>query len=174
VQSDSTTIDLSTSMTDSSYATDISMKQAEIDEFARRARLRTIVSGTAYIFSMSMCGIILATLGITLVALAENVGRSATSLGALFISRGIGAVSGSVGSAKLYQHIKGNYVMAASLAILMLTLLYIPWNTSLINLHISFFVFGLGTAITDTGCQILTRRLHRDRAGPCKNRQLRL
>ena len=33
-------------------------------------------------------------------------------------------------------------------------------------LHVYFCLLGLGTSITDTGCQIQTRRIHGKAAGP--------
>lgn len=55
-----------------------------------------------------------------------------------------------------------------SIVLLFLTavLLYMPFLSSVVNLHISFFMLGLSTAIIDTGCQIMTRKLHGSAAGP--------
>jgi hypothetical protein len=33
-------------------------------------------------------------------------------------------------------------------------------------LHVLFAGLGFGTAVTDTGCQIMTRKAHGKRAGP--------
>lgn len=55
-----------------------------------------------------------------------------------------------------------------SLVLLFLTavLMYMPFITSVMILHVAFFALGLCTAITDTGCQIMTRKLHGAKAGP--------
>lgn len=55
-----------------------------------------------------------------------------------------------------------------SLVLLILTgvLMYMPFISSVISLHVAFFGLGLCTAITDTGCQIMTRKLHGAKAGP--------
>lgn len=84
----------------------------------------------------------------------------------MFIARGVGAVLGAVVSSKLYLWIRGNTVMSATLLLLTAVLMYMPFITSVISLHSAFFVLGLCTAITDTGCQIMTRKLHGSKAGP--------
>lgn len=84
----------------------------------------------------------------------------------MFIARGIGAVLGAVVSSKLYLWMRGNNVMSVILLLLTAVLLYMPYITSVYILHGAFFVLGLCTAITDTGCQIMTRKLHGAKAGP--------
>lgn len=87
-------------------------------------------------------------------------------VGSVFIARGVGAVLGAVVSSKLYLWMRGNTVMSAVLLLLTAVLLYMPEIESVYALHGSFFVLGLCTAITDTGCQIMTRKLHGAKAGP--------
>lgn len=84
----------------------------------------------------------------------------------MFIARGVGAVIGAVVSSKLYLWMRGNNVMSIVLLLLTGILMYMPFITSVITLHAAFFVMGLCTAITDTGCQIMTRKLHGSKAGP--------
>lgn len=45
-----------------------------------------------------------------------------------------------------------------------LTLLYCMQPTD--TMHVIFGLFGTCTAITDTGCQIQTRKVHGSKAGP--------
>ena len=87
-------------------------------------------------------------------------------VGSVFIARGVGAVLGAVVSSKLYLWYRGNNVMSVILLLLTGVLLYMPEITSVYTLHGAFFVLGLCTAITDTGCQIMTRKLHGSKAGP--------
>lgn len=122
--------------------------------------------GTAYMLAMGVCGTVLVALGSTLDKLAENVGYDATEVGTVFIARGAGAVLGAILSAKFYRWIPGNYVMTLSLSSISFLLCTLPFNKSYNWLHIYFFFLGLGTSITDTGCQIMTRKLHGKRAGP--------
>lgn len=78
----------------------------------------------------------------------------------------MGAVLGAVVSAKLYIWVRGNTVLSVVLLFLTAILVYMPFITTVTMLHVSFFVLGLCTAITDTGCQIMTRKLHGSKAGP--------
>jgi hypothetical protein len=105
-------------------------------------------------------------LGSTLSLLAANVGKDATEVGTVFVTRGCGAIFGAVFSAKLYQWFPGNYVMFVGLLCISVLLVMLPFNKSNVVLHVLFLFLGVGTAITDTGCQIMTRKLHGKSAGP--------
>ena len=124
------------------------------------------IMGTGYMFAMGVCGLVLVALGSTLDDLASNIGMSSTSLGSVFIARGIGAILGAISSAKLYRSFPGNLVMTISLAFITAVLCILPFNKSYELLHVYFLLLGLNTAITDTGCQIMTRKLHGKAAGP--------
>lgn len=124
------------------------------------------IMGVGYMLAMGVCGTVLVALGSTLDDLAENCGYTATQVGTVFIARGLGAVFGAICSAKLYAWFQGNHVMSIALTIITILLAVLPLNTSYYGLHVFFFFLGLGTAITDTGCQIMTRKLHGKAAGP--------
>lgn len=116
--------------------------------------------------AMGVCGTVLVALGSSLDDLADNVGMVATDIGTVFIARGLGAVLGAIASAKIYRWFQGNYIMAVSLIFITLLLLFLPFNRSYYMLHVYFLLLGIGTAVTDTGCQIMTRKLHGKKAGP--------
>lgn len=61
---------------------------------------------------------------------------------------------------------QGAHVMTATLCWITVMLCILPFNTSIVALHVIFLFLGLGTAITDTGCQIMTRKIHGKAAGP--------
>ena len=125
-----------------------------------------IIMGVGYMLAMGVCGTVLVALGSTLESLAENVGKEATEIGTVFITRGAGAILGAISSAKLYKWFPGNHVMFAGLFFVCTLLLMMPFITSNVLLHVFFLFLGLGTAVTDTGCQIMTRKLHGKTAGP--------
>ena len=117
--------------------------------------------------AMSVCGIVLTAIGSTLDSIAENCGTTATSVGSVFVARGIGAIVGAFASAKIYAPpTKGNNVMIGTMAILTGLLLYLPFVTDIYSLHAVFAGLGFCTAVTDTGCQIMTRKTHESQAGP--------
>ena len=132
----------------------------------QRSTMRKWLKIVSYVMAMGVCGLVLVALGSTLQFLATQVGRTATDIGSVFLARGAGSVSGAIVCAKLYKWFPGNFVMTASLALLMLLLAILPYNKYEVLLHFYFFCLGFGTAITDTGCQLMTRKLHGRRAGP--------
>lgn len=119
-----------------------------------------------YMLAMGVCGIVLVALGSTLESLAENVGKTSTEIGTIFVARGVGAVMGAIVSAKLYKWFTGNRVMCAGLVFVSCILLRMPFVRSYTVMHLFFFFLGLGTAVIDTGCQIMTRKIHGKMAGP--------
>jgi predicted MFS family arabinose efflux permease len=122
--------------------------------------------GIGYMLAMGVCGTVLVALGSTLESLAEKCGVDATEVGTVFIARGSGAILGAIGSAKLYVWFQGSHVMTVTLLWITLMLIILPFNSSVFVLHVVFLFLGLGTAITDTGCQIMTRKIHGKAAGP--------
>ena len=123
--------------------------------------------GVVYMLSMGVCGIVLVALGSTLEALSARCGASATEMGSVFVARGVGAIAGALASGGIYAPSRsGNDAMAAALAALAALLLALPYVLSAAALHLAFVGLGFCTAVTDTGCQIMTRRLHGVDAGP--------
>lgn len=115
---------------------------------------------------MGVCGLVFVAIASNLNLLAERCGTTFLRAGSVFIARGIGAIAGSALSAKIYAQFPGNETIAASLFVVVVMLIAMPSCTSLMLLHIYFFFCGLGTALTDTGCQIMTRKVQGKRAGP--------
>ena len=123
--------------------------------------------GLCYANAMGVCGIVLVALGSTLASLAADCGTTATKVGTVFIARGIGAITGALSSARLYSPPRpGNLVMVFVLFALAGVLLYMPFVKDVYVLHVTWFLMGLCTATLDTGCQIMTRKVHGVEAGP--------
>ncbi|CAN0056316.1 unnamed protein product, partial [Heterosigma akashiwo] len=129
------------------------------------SRNRVLLS-MSYLAGMGVCGIVLAALGSSLNGLATNCGTSAVKVGTVFVARGAGAVAGTLSSARLYNALPGRLVAGTALAFFTVALLATPMITNTRTLHIAFAAFGVCTAVLDTGCQILTRKLHGREAGP--------
>jgi len=123
--------------------------------------------GLCYANAMGVCGIVLVALGSTLSSLAEDCGTTATAVGTVFIARGVGAITGALSSSKLYAPPRsGNHVMVIVLLALSAVLLYMPFVHDVWVLHVTWFLMGMCTATLDTGCQIMTRKVHGIHAGP--------
>ena len=122
--------------------------------------------GCCYVAAMGVCGLILVAIASNLNIVAENCGSDFVNAGTVFIGRGLGAIIGTLVSAKLYATFPGNETIACSLFVVVIMLIAIPSCHSLRTLHFYFFMCGLGTAMTDTGCQIMTRKIFGKDAGP--------
>ena len=122
--------------------------------------------GVSYMGAMGVCGLVLVAIASNLNHLAENCGTEFLKIGSVFIARGFGAIFGTILSAKLYATFPGNETIAGSLFLVVIMLIALPSCTSVIILHIYFFLCGFGTALTDTGCQIMTRKIQGKNAGP--------
>ena len=75
-------------------------------------------------------------------------------------------------SAKVYRWLPGNRVMITVLSMLVVLVMILPVVSDVYTMHIIFCLLGTCTAITDTGCQIQTRKTHGIGAGPwlgCKS-----
>mmetsp|Transcript_17252 Transcript_17252/g.22387 ORF Transcript_17252/g.22387 Transcript_17252/m.22387 type:complete len:444 (-) Transcript_17252:125-1456(-) len=125
-----------------------------------------ILLGTAYMFAMGVCGIVLTAIGSTLDQLATKCGTTALKVSTVFLARGAGAILGSFASGKLYSWFHGNYVMVGALTWISITMLLLPFCDKVWYLHCLFAALGIGTSVTDTGCQIMTRKAHGRMAGP--------
>jgi len=135
-------------------------------ESAEIANLR-LWWGLCYANAMGVCGIVLVALGSTLSALARDADTTATRAGTVFLARGVGAVTGTLASARLFAAGRfGNSILVAILVVLMVVLVCMPAIAGLALLHAAWFVLGLCTSTLDTGCQIMTRRVHGRLAGP--------
>ena len=131
--------------------------------------------GLCYANAMGVCGIVLVALGSTLSALAADCGTTETAVGTVFIARGIGAITGALGSARLYAPPRrGNAVMVVVLLLLSVVLLYMPFVRDVWVLHATWFLLGACTATLDTGCQIMTRKGPRRARGALARREHRL
>jgi hypothetical protein len=138
----------------------------KVEENKTRESRRRWTLGICYLLAMGVCGIVLVALGSTLTHLAENCGTTATYVGAVFVTRGGGAIFGAISSAKLYEVFEGNKVITTTLIILAGVLVYMPFVNQVWELHCCFGLLGVCTAVTDTGCQIMTRFIHGQAAGP--------
>lgn len=117
--------------------------------------------------AMGVCGVVLTAIGSLLDAIAENCHTDSTKIGSVFIARGGGAILGAILSAKLYAPPRvGNNVLKTTLMMLIALVMSLPFISSVTLLHVVFTGLGFATAVTDTGCQIMTRRTHGVQAGP--------
>ncbi len=128
-------------------------------------RLKRLM-GVAYMLAMGMCGVVLVALGASLQELAAITGRESTHIGSVFVVRGGGAILGAICSASFYRNHPGNKIMAYLMFFMGLLLIWLPFQRSSVLMHVNFGLLGMCTAVVDTGCQIMMRRVHGQTAGP--------
>ena len=87
-------------------------------------------------------------------------------IGAVFLTRGIGAGLGNLVAPKLYLWARGKHVVSVALFLLAAFLLAVPLSDDVRTLHLNFLILGFLAAIIDAGCLLMTRRLHGSAAGP--------
>lgn len=119
-----------------------------------------------YLLAMGICGLVLVALGATLDDITDNFGKDSTDVGTVFIARGAGAIFGAIGSSVVFAKFEGNKVICVSLVGVAAVMATLPFCNTEAFLHILFFILGFFTSITDTGCQIMTRKVHGKKAGP--------
>ena len=121
-----------------------------------------------YILTIGVSGLVLCALGSNLNDISNRIGMNATELGGfLYLFRGIGCILGAMISSTIYYYFKkGDSVLLVGLLVIACMLMLIPFSASSTQLYIYFFILGLCSAINDTGCTILTRKLRGRQAGP--------
>eukprot|EP00640_Fibrocapsa_japonica_P002196 CAMPEP_0113941244 /NCGR_PEP_ID=MMETSP1339-20121228/7206_1 /TAXON_ID=94617 /ORGANISM="Fibrocapsa japonica" /LENGTH=353 /DNA_ID=CAMNT_0000945337 /DNA_START=10 /DNA_END=1071 /DNA_ORIENTATION=+ /assembly_acc=CAM_ASM_000762 len=87
-------------------------------------------------------------------------------IGSIHIARGVGLIFGSIFTAKLYAWGPPRLGIGSSLLGFATLLAWFPYVTSVLNLHLMVLCTGAFTSITNAGCQLETRMLHGDNAGP--------
>lgn len=87
-------------------------------------------------------------------------------VGSVFLTRGVGAGLGNIVASKLYVWARGKITISVALFVLSANLLLVPLGDNVGRLHLNFLSLGFVSAITDAGCQLMTRRLHGSAAGP--------
>ena len=120
-----------------------------------------------YIATIGISGLVLCAIGSNLQDIAKIVNMDPTELGGkICFFRGFGSITGALVSSRVYHMIQGDKVLLVGLLTMCIVLVLIPscWQTY--QLYMFFFVLGLCSAINDTGCTILTRKLRGQQAGP--------
>lgn len=115
---------------------------------------------------MGVLGIVLVTLASTFIDLASNTGNVSTDCGSVFISRGFGALIGSLASTTIYHYINGKYVIIFTFIVTIIVFGLLPFNKSYELLVFYYFLMGIVTSIADFGCGKLTRLVYNKKSGP--------
>lgn len=143
--------------------------QVEGDQFHNRDNNERflLLANITYLLTIGVSGLVLCALGSNLSDIAAEVRVDTRELGGwAFMARGVGSILGALLSSKIFQWIQGDRILMCGLTVIAGVLALIPSSSSDKQLYIYFFILGLCSAINDTGCNILVRRLRGKQAGP--------
>ncbi|KYR01026.1 hypothetical protein DLAC_02112 [Tieghemostelium lacteum] len=106
---------------------------------------------TSYLLCFVALGISVGSLGPTLLALAENTNSTLDKVGYFFSSRGAGYFVGSF-CARIFDKVKnGNYVIAAAVILMALSLFTIPLVKNIWVCGLVFVIEGFAAGFLDSG-----------------------
>jgi FHS family Na+ dependent glucose MFS transporter 1 len=111
-------------------------------------------------------GAVIALLGASLPYLAENISVELTSSGYLFSIRSLGYLLGSFTISRLYDRFPGNKLMAGTLGVMALMIVFIPISPYAGVLAALIFVTGMGLGGMDVGGNTLVMWEYKERSGP--------
>lgn len=134
---------------------------------SRRMRWHLLFVSVTYILTIGVSGLVLCAIGSNLTAIARRVDMKDTVLGGrAFMCRGVGAIAGAVSSAWLYKSYSGDVILVFGLIGIASLLTIIPFSKHAFQVYFYFMCLGICSAINDTGCNIMMRKLHGKQAGP--------
>jgi len=131
----------------------------------RQALLKTVGYYAAFI----ALGLVSASLGPTLPALAENTNSQLSKISLLFAARSSGYLAGSLVGGRLYDRIAGHPVMSGSLLVMATMMGAAPLLTQFGMLAGAIFVLGMAEGALDVGGNTLLVWVHQEKVGPFMN-----
>lgn len=123
----------------------------------------------AYYAAFIALGLTTASLGPTLLGLAEQTGSALSEISFLFTARSFGYLVGSFIGGRLLDRLPGHVSIATALLVIAVALAAIPLAPLLWILLALVLVIGFTEAVVDVGGNTLIVWVHRDRVGPYMN-----
>jgi FHS family Na+ dependent glucose MFS transporter 1 len=133
------------------------------------ASLRPLASTYAYSGSFVGLGLVAASLGPTLPALAAQTRSDVGQIALLFTARSIGYLLGSLLGGRAYDRIAGHPLMAAAMTVMALCMFAVPLAPLLWILATVLLALGFAEGFVDVGGNTLLLWVHRSRVGPYMN-----
>ncbi len=123
----------------------------------------------SYYAAFIALGLTNASLGPTLLGLAEQTGSPLSQISFLFTARALGYLIGSFTGGRAYDRLPGHRTMAAALVGIALLLALVPTIPLLWLLIVVMLAIGFTEAVIDVGGNALIVWVHRDKVGPYMN-----
>lgn len=129
------------------------------------AMQQTAIYYTAFI----ALGLTVASLGPTLLGLADQTGSTLGNISFLFLARALGYLFGSFTGGRLYDRLPGHRTMAAALVVMAVLLASVPTIPLLWLLTAVLLMVGFMEGIVDVGGNTLIVWVHREKVSPYMN-----
>jgi FHS family Na+ dependent glucose MFS transporter 1 len=130
---------------------------------------RPLVATAAYYLSFITLGLVVAVLGPSLLALAEQTASALDQISLVFVVGSLGYMASSFQVGRLYDRVPAHRLMAAGLLFLGASTALIPLMPGLWLLLLVMFFQGLANGIVDVGCNTLLQWVHGEKVGPYMN-----
>ncbi|MFV8756204.1 MFS transporter [Nannocystaceae bacterium ST9] len=124
---------------------------------------------TGYFGGHVVLGLVSASLGPTLPALAAGLHRDPESLGLLFTARGLGYLLGSLACGRLYDRRPAHPLLITAIVMLAASMAVVPWMGSRAGLLAIMLVIGGAQGLLDVGNNSTLVRVHGPKVAPFMN-----
>lgn len=114
-------------------------------------------------------GLVSASLGPTLPALAARLATEPAELGLLFTARGLGYLLGSLACGRLYDRRPAHPLLVLAIAVMAAGMMAVPFASSSISLLVIMLVIGGAQALLDVGNNTSLVRVHGPKVAPFMN-----
>lgn len=122
-----------------------------------------------YYAAFTALGLTVASLGPTLLGLADQTGSALSDISFLFLARALGYLFGSFTGGRLYDRLPGHRTMAVALAVMAVLLASVPTIPLLWLLTVVLLAVGFMEGIVDVGGNTLIVWVHREKVSPYMN-----
>lgn len=124
------------------------------------------VSRTAiYCLMILTVGMISGSLGPSLVYLSSLVDASVSQISIVFTVKAMGNILGAFIAGRMFDRMSGHIYLAIMSLLVVATLILVPFSNTLTILLVIFFVMGFAEVSINTGCNLMTIWLNKDKAG---------
>ena len=130
---------------------------------------RPMASTAGYFAAIMALGLVSASLGPTLLGLAENTRSEISQISYLFLARSTGYMLGSLIGGRTYDHTPGHVVLAGAIVLISVTMFIAPTLSVLVVLAAVLLLVGIAEGTVDVGSNTLLVWVHRDGVGPYMN-----
>lgn len=134
-----------------------------------QARSQRLAQTAGYCIAFVALGLVSASLGPTILGLAQRTGSTLSQVGILFTARSLGYLLGSFFGGRLYDRVAGHPIMGTVLLIMGLTMAVVPGVPVLWLMAAIFALTGASEGALDVGGNALLVWVHGAQVGPFMN-----